>query len=85
MFWMEAVMLLRKKGQSNAPLEEDLPALRGIEQEGNLIWDLGAWHLQRRTLAKGSEMQLGEDEKNFFSLGVDSIEKACCNLGISVY
>lgn len=42
---MEAMMLLRKRGKANAPLEEDLPALRGIEQEKNLIWDLGAWYI----------------------------------------
>lgn len=64
--WMEAVMLLRKKGKANAPLEEDLPALSGIEQEGNLIWDLGAWYLQPRTLANGLELQLGGNEEVFF-------------------
>lgn len=43
--WREAVMLLRRRGEANAPLREDFPALRGIEQEKNLIWDLGAWYL----------------------------------------
>lgn len=37
--WRKEVMLLRRRGKANAPLEEDLPALRGIEQEENPIWN----------------------------------------------
>lgn len=79
------MMLLRKRGKANAPLEEDLPALRGIEQEKKSHLGLRSLVYIDKDVGKGIGTAAWRERKEISFLGVESTEKVCCNLGIFAY